>query len=97
MKNNVYKLNNIDCALCATKIEESINKLNGVFSCNLNFMTLSFFVTFNEDIINDEEIEKNIHKSVKGVKIIKKNNQEFIDTYEEEKVFKKILFKGKRK
>lgn len=44
-------------------------------------------------MINDEEIEECIHTSLRGVKIITKNNQPFTDTYEEsEKAFKKIIF-----
>lgn len=97
MKKNIYKLDNIDCAACASKIEDGVNKLEGVFSSNLNFITLNFIVSFDETIVNDEEIETNIHKSLKGVKIIKKNNEDFIDTYEEQNVFKKILFKGIKK
>ena len=97
MKKNTYILDNIDCAACANKIEQKINNLDGVFSSSLNFITLKLFVTFDENIINDEEIETNIHKALNGVQIVKKNNQEFIDNYQEPNVFKKILFKGKRK
>lgn len=97
MKKNIYKLDNIDCAACATKIEDVVNKLEGVFSSNLNFITLNFLVSFDEKIISDEEIENCIHKSLRGVKILKKNNEDFIDTYKDEKVFKKILFKGFKK
>ena len=88
---NVYKLNSIDCAACALKIEDGVNKLDGVFSSDLNYMFLNFFVTFDEKIVNDEEIESCIHKSLRGVQIVEKNGNEFIDTYEEENVFKKIL------
>lgn len=97
MKKNIYRLDNIDCLACATKIEDGVNKLNGVFSSNLSFITLNFSVNFDENIINDEEIETSIHKSLKGVKIVKKNNETFIDTYEEPNVFKKIMFKGFKK
>jgi len=97
MKQNIYKLDNIDCALCGNKIEDYINKLDGVFSSNFNFMLSKFIVDFDENIISDEEIETNIHKSLRGVEIIQKNNKEFIDTYQEESVFKKILFKGRKR
>lgn len=97
MKKNTYKLNNIDCASCALKIEDGVNELDGVLSCNLNFMLLKLFVTFDETIVCDEEIEKCIHKSLSGVEIIQKNNKEFTDTYQEQTVFKKILFRGRKK
>jgi len=97
MKKNIYKLDNIDCAACGLKIEDYINKLDGVFSSSLNSILLKFHVEFDENIISDEEIEKGIHKALRGVKIIQKNNTEYIDAYEEESIFKKILFKGRKK
>jgi len=96
MKKNIYELDNIDCIACATKIEKSINKLEGVFSCKLNYILLKLIVIFDENIVSDEEIEKCIHKALKDVKIIQKNNKEFIDTYEEPKKFKKMIFKPRR-
>ena len=97
MKKNIYKLDNIDCAACANKIEDGVNNLEGVFSSNINFITLNFIVSFDETIINDEEIENCIRKSLRGVKIIKKNNEDFVDTYEEQNGWKKILFKKFKK
>ena len=97
MKKNVYKLGNIDCAACALKIEDGVNKLDGVESSSLNFMLLKFFVTFDENIVSDNEIETCIHRSLSGVQILSKNNSEYIDTYEEPKQFKKILFRGRKK
>ena len=96
MKKNIYKLNNIDCAACANKIEKNVSELNGVISSNLNFILLKFLVTFDENIINDEEIENCIHESLNNVEIVEKNNKKFIDTYKKPKIFKKILFKGRK-
>ena len=50
MKKNTYRLKNIDCAACALKIEDGVNKLEGVESSSLNFMLLKFFVTFDDKI-----------------------------------------------
>lgn len=97
MKKNVYRLDNIDCAACALKIEDGVNKLDGVSSSSLNFMLLKFTVIFDETIINDEEIETCVHKSLNGVKILEKNNQEFIDTYETPKMLKRSFFKGRKR
>ena len=96
MKKNIYELNNIDCAACGLKIEDYINKLDGVFSCSLNYILLKFYVEFDENIVSDEDIENSIHKSLRGVRIVQKNNNKFIDTYEEPSIFKKILFKGRK-
>ena len=98
MKNNIYKLSGIDCANCAQKIEDKLNRTDGVYEASLSFVIQKLFVTYEETIINDEEIEECIHKSLSGVRIIAKNNQPFEDTYEEpEKGFKKIMFPRNRK
>ena len=96
MKKNIYKLSNIDCANCALKIEDKLNKLDGVYSCTLNFMLLKLFITFEETLVNDEDIELCIHKALSGVKIIEKNNNKYVDSYEEGPVFKKIPFFGRK-
>ena len=97
MKKNSYKLRYVDCAACGVKIEENVNKLAGVLSSDYNFMSMKFNVEFDEYLVTDEEIERAIHKPVKGVKIVAKNNKEFIDEYEEPKIFKKLIFKGRKK
>ena len=97
MKKVTYKLDNIDCAACSLKIENTLGSLDSVISVSLNFMTMKLFVTYDEYLINEEKIENYIHKSLTGVKIIQKNNKHYEDTYKEEGVFKKILFKKKGK
>lgn len=97
MKKNTYKLTDIDCAACALKIEDAVNKLDGVIDSKFNFIILTFSVTFDENILKDEQIEECMHKSLRGFKIVKKNNNEFVDNYKDENTFKKILFKGMKK
>lgn len=93
MKKNTYKLADVDCANCALKIEEGVNKLEGVIESRFNFIISTFYVTFDEKLIKDEEIEECMHKSLIGFKIVKKNNNEFVDTYKDENKLKKIIFK----
>lgn len=100
MKKNVYLLDNIHCASCALDIEEGVEKLLGVSEAILNVVTLKLFVTFDENEVSEEEIEKKIHTSLSGVKIIEKNNQKFEDTYVEEKgnnIFARILLNRRKK
>ena len=99
MKKNVYRLTNIDCAACALKIEDKLNKTLGVENASLNFMLMKLFVSFDEKELTDEQIEEIIHKSLSGVRIVEKNNERFDDTYvdEENNVFKRILFNRRKK
>ena len=97
MKTNRYKIAGVDCAACGLKIEDGLNKLDGVSESNYNFMFQKLSVTFDEEIVTDETIETTIHKSLSGITITEKNNQFFEDTYSEPGVFKKILFRPRNK
>lgn len=92
-KKNIYKIIGVDCANCAQKIDDKLNNTDGVISASFSFVIQKLFVTYEDTMINDEEIEECIHKSLSGIRIVTKNNQPFEDTYEEPtKGFKKIMF-----
>ena len=40
-----YKVTGIDCANCAAKLEEKLQKINGVEKLSLNFMTQKLTLT----------------------------------------------------
>lgn len=70
MKINM-RLEGLDCANCAGKIEKAVSKMNGVSNCSLAFMTqkLSFDV---EDGLKDavlSEIPKVVGKYEAHVKV----------------------------
>ena len=39
-----FRLNGLDCANCAAKIEDKIGKLDGVSSSSLNFLTTKLII-----------------------------------------------------
>lgn len=45
----VFKLENLDCAHCANKIEKGVQKLAGVEKASLSFMTLRLSVEASEE------------------------------------------------
>ncbi len=98
MKKNVYKFEDIDCAACATKIEDKVGRLDGVHASTLNLMFLKLIVEFDESKVTDKTIEDAIHQAKPGVVIVAKNNEPYNDTYESEapKTFKKIPFFGRK-
>ena len=55
----VFKLEGLDCAHCAAKIEERVSKLEGVKSVVINFMTTKMTL---------ESIDENIGEVVERVK-----------------------------
>ncbi|MFI3284087.1 MAG: cation transporter [Erysipelotrichaceae bacterium] len=63
MKRN-YRLQGLDCAHCAAKMENSIKKIEGVVDASVNFMTLKLTLEFKDDYAEHilEAIEKAVHK-----------------------------------
>ena len=55
----IFKLEGLDCAHCAAKIEERVSKLEGVKSVVINFMTTKMTL---------ESIDENIGEVVEKVK-----------------------------
>lgn len=53
----------VDCALCAEKVEEAIRKIDGVKSCNINFITQK--MTIEADDI--DSLMKTIVKTSKRI------------------------------
>ncbi len=48
-----YKLENLECAHCAAKMEEGIRKLSGVESANVNFLTQKLIINADSALIDD--------------------------------------------
>lgn len=48
-----YKLENLDCAHCAAKMEEGIRKIEGVESANVNFLTQKLIINADSTLIDD--------------------------------------------
>lgn len=67
----IFKLNGLDCANCASKIEVAINKLTNVESVSVNFMTTKMILEIEEDKIEStvDEVIKVIKKIEPDIKI----------------------------
>lgn len=48
-----YKLDEIDCANCANKLQDAVAKLDGVESVSVNFMTQKLTLTAADDAFDD--------------------------------------------
>ncbi|NLP16681.1 MAG: heavy metal transporter [Clostridiales bacterium] len=67
-----FKLEGLDCANCASKIEAAVSKLTGVKEATVNFMTQKLIIEADDDnmsaIIN--EAQKIIGRIEPGTKIV---------------------------
>ena len=53
-----FKVENLDCAHCAAKMEEAIKKIPGVTDAAMNFMTQKLTLEIADDANMDEIVEK---------------------------------------
>lgn len=60
-----YKID-VDCANCANKMEEAVQKTAGVKNASVNFMMLKMNVKF-EDGYNPKEVMQEVRKNCKKV------------------------------
>ncbi len=61
----VYKLENLDCAVCAEKMKRAIEKIEGVESCEVSFLMQKLTICADETKMND--IVKKAEKACKKV------------------------------
>lgn len=68
-----YKLENLDCANCAAKMETAIGKISGVDSCTISFMSQKITIEAADDKMEEllEEAQKAIKKVDRSCKIVK--------------------------
>ncbi len=59
----IYKLKGLDCANCAAKMESQVQKIKGVESASISFMTGRMIIECNEE--NLDEIMKQAKKAIK--------------------------------
>lgn len=60
----VFKLDELDCANCAAKMENAINKLDGVEKATINFMMKKLTIVADESVMDKivDEAQKAIKK-----------------------------------
>ena len=58
-----FKIKGLDCANCAAELERAIQKLDGVESANISFMTQKIELEYDET--RKEEIIQNVKKVIK--------------------------------
>ena len=61
-----FKLQDLDCANCAAKMEEAIKKIDGVSDASVSFMTQKMTVEY-ADGVEEAEALKQIRKIIRRV------------------------------
>lgn len=58
-----FKIKGLDCANCANSLESKVQKLDGIESVNISFMTQKMELEYDE--IRKEEIIQNVKRVIK--------------------------------
>ena len=68
-----FKLQDLDCANCAAKMEEAIKKIDGVNDASMSFMTLKLTIDAADDRFDAimDEVEKVCAKVEPDMKILR--------------------------
>ena len=61
----IYKLEDLDCANCAAKMEAEIKKIDGVEFASVNFLSQKLTIEADDVILND--ILKKAAKAIKKI------------------------------
>lgn len=69
----VYKLQDLDCANCAAKMERAINKIDGVEAASVNFLTQRLAIEADENRFEEimDEVAKACRKVEPDCKILR--------------------------
>ena len=69
-----FELTEVDCANCAAKMEDAINKIDGVNEATINFMAQKLTIDADDERFEEilDEAQKRISKVEKDCKIVRK-------------------------
>ena len=75
MKTENIKIDGMSCSSCSSKVEKAMNQLLGVEKASVNLATNTLTITYDHEVLERIEIEKNIEKLGFKVKGEQKNYQ----------------------
>ena len=60
MNKKIYSITGMTCAVCAGKVESSLNSLEGVINASVNLADSSVYIEFDSKIISEEEMQSTV-------------------------------------
>ncbi len=84
MKNEIFNIKGMSCSACSAAVSAAVGKLAGIEKADVNLLTNSMAVVYNENITSSDEIIKSVRNAGYDAEI---KNQE--DTQEKQKALDK--------
>lgn len=63
MKRQTFNISGMSCAACSARVQDSVNKLDGVDKCDVNLLKNSMTVAFDESKLSDNDIINAVDKA----------------------------------
>ena len=93
-----YLISGMSCAACSTRIDKAIRTLKGVKEVNVNLLTNSMVVSYDEKLVNEKKIVDAVNKAGYGATLVEEkegraviSKEELID-HETPRLFKRLIF-----
>lgn len=68
MKQEKFNVTGMSCAACSSRVEKTVSNLEGAKDVNVNLLTGTMNVTYDDGVLSEEDIEKAVEKAGYGAK-----------------------------
>ena len=92
MKNEIFEITGMSCSACSSAVSAAVTKLEGIIKADVNLLTNTMFVTYNEEVTDTDAIISAVNNAGYGAKI-KENDNKQINNIEKKKGIDKILLR----
>jgi len=92
-----FAITGMSCAACSARVDRTVRALKGVKEVNVNLLTNSMVISYDEKLLTREKIAKEIAKAGYGATYIDTSNsdlpisKEELEDHETPKLFKRLI------
>ena len=92
-----YQIGGMSCAACSARIDKAVRGLKGIKEVNVNLLTNSMVVSYDEKILNSDKIIKTVIKAGYDANLIENSNEntsiskQELEDHETPKLIKRLI------
>ena len=92
-----YIIGGMSCAACSARVDKAVRTLKGIKEVNVNLLTNTMVVSYDEKLLNDDKIIKAVVKSGYTAELVKQENsdtpisKEELEDHETPKLLKRLI------
>ena len=74
MRKEKYDITGMSCAACSSRVEKTVSRLEGMQVCNVNLLTNSMQVEYDEEMLSKDDIVKAVDGAGYGASPVQAQN-----------------------